>query len=423
MTLRLQPMVGRSQASMRLQRMALLALLGVLFSGCSVFGSKDDEELEPIELVDFEETLEVRQVWSKKIGGGSEALRVALTPGFDGNHVYAASYDGKVSAIDPQNGKSIWETDLDLILSAGPGVGSKLVVVAGYDGELIALNAADGSEAWRRDIGGEALARPVVSDESVIAYTNDGRLRVFSIYDGADRWELLQDLPALTLRGAAEPVVVSSTIISGFDNGRLVATSLDEGVLLWEAIISPPSGRSDLERLADVDGSLAVVGQDVYASGYQGRVAALASESGQVLWAREMSGYSGLAADWENVYISEAQGEIIALLRRNGSDVWRNDSLLRREPTAPAVFSTAVVVGDYDGYVHFFATVDGTPVARKQVGKGMISGKPVVAGNRLLVQSESGTLAAFAVPEPPRKEDAPAIAEGAGDDETESTEP
>ena len=154
-----------------------------------------------------------------------------------------------------------------------------------------------------------------------------------------------------------------------------------------------------------------MVGQDVYASGYQGRVAALAIESGQVLWDRDLSGFSGLAADWENIYVAGDDGEVIALLRRNGSDVWRNNSLLRREPTAPAAFHTTVVVGDFEGYVHFFSNVDGTIVARERVGKGMISGYPVVAGDKLLVQSETGTLSAFMVPEPPQRGNAPEIAD------------
>lgn len=390
-------------------------------SACGIFGGDKDEELEPVELVDIDETLDVRRVWSEKLGGGSEALRVALSPAFDGNRVYAASYDGNVTALDPEDGDRIWRTELDIVLSAGPGIGQNLVVVAGYDGELVALNAEDGSEAWQINTVGESLAKPVISNESVILYTNDGRLRAYSIFDGSERWELDQDLPALTLRGSAAPVVVGNTVIAGFDNGRLVASNLDDGEVIWDAVITPSSGRSDLDRLADVDGALAVVGQDVYASGYQGRVASLAAESGQVLWARELSGYSGLAADWENIYVVADDGEVIALLRRNGSDVWRNNSLLRREPTAPVAFHTTVVVGDLEGYVHFFSNVDGTPVARERVGKGMVSGVPVVAGNRLLVQSESGALSAFAVPEPEPQGDAPEIAADENEEDTDST--
>jgi outer membrane protein assembly factor BamB len=198
--------------------------------------------------------------------------------------------------------------------------------------------------------------------------------------------------------------VVGNDVISGFDNGRLIATDLADGVTEWEAVLTPPSGRSDLDRLADIDGGLASVGQDVYAAGYNGRLAALAAESGQVLWDREISSPSGVAADWNNVYTVGNQGEIIALLRRNGDDVWRQESLLRREPTPPVAFNTAVVVGDFEGYVHFFSNFDGRPVARERVGKGMISGVPVVMGDKLFVQSETGVLAAFIVRTPERAE-------------------
>jgi outer membrane protein assembly factor BamB len=179
-------------------------------------------------------------------------------------------------------------------------------------------------------------------------------------------------------------------------------------------MLSPPTGRSDLERLSDVDGMLAAVGQDVYATAYQGRLAAVAAESGQVLWTREISTHVGLTADFENVYVVSETGELIALRRRDGSELWRHDVLLRREPTAPVTFVNTIVVGDFEGYVHFFSNVDGAPVARVRVGKGMLSGPPVVIGGRLHVQSESGQLAVFEVEAPP----AGAEADVAADEDT-----
>ena len=382
-------------------------LAAFALSGCSIFGGGDDEEeLEPMELVDIEETLDVRRLWSEKIGGGSESLRIGLNPAGDGNRIYAASYDGKVSALDPDNGRKAWEVDTDLILSAGPGVGEGLVVVAGYDGDLIAFSAEDGSESWRVNIGAESLARPLVDDTGVVVYTIDGRLRSFSLIDGSENWVVEQSVPALTQRGSSSPIIVGGVVIAGFDNGRLVAVDLDEGIVEWEQVLAPPSGRSDLERLSDVDGSVAAVGQDVYAAGYNGRVVALAAESGEVLWSREVSSPSGVVADWSNLYTVGEEGQVIALLRRNGDDVWQQESLLRREPTPPVPYNTAVVVGDYDGYVHFFSNFDGRPIARERVASGMISGPPVVMGDKLFVQSERGVLAAFAVRTPVREEDA-----------------
>jgi len=386
-----------------------LALSGILLAGCGIFGDKD-EELPPTELLKFKQTLDLKKVWSAKVGGGSELLRLALAPAGDGSRVYTASQDGVVSAFDPNGGKRLWRNELKISLSAGPGVGENIVVVTGENGEIIAFGAADGSELWRTDVLGESLAKPLVTDEGVVIYTIDGRLRVLSLFDGAERWSMEQHQPSLTLRGLSSPIIVGNTVMVGFDTGKLMALDLSTGDTEWEAMISPPSGRSDLERLSDIDGQLQAVGQDVYASGYQGRVASLAAESGQILWAREISTYVGVGADWNNIYVAADSGELIALLRRNGGDVWRTDALLRREPTAPVSFGLTVVIGDFDGYVHFFSNIDGRPVARVRVGKGKVSSAPIVIGDRLYVQSENGQLNVYAVKKPKPKGDAPPIA-------------
>ncbi len=382
--------------------MLLAASMLLTSSGCGVFGGGDDEELEPTALLDFKPTFPIRRLWSSKVGKGSEFLRLGLMPAGDGVRIYAASYDGTVSAFDPDNGRRIWRTELRAELTAGPGVGDDLVVVASRDGDIIGLDAADGVERWRSDVEGESVSVPLIKNDTVVVATIDGILRGLSPFDGAIRWSIEQTSPALTLRGSAAPVIVGTVVISGFDNGRLVAVNLQDGTTEWEAMLSPPSGRSDLERLADIDGAIAAVGQDVYAAGYQGRLAALAAESGQVLWDRELSSYAGIGADWGKIYTVTDEGELIAMSRRSGEDLWRQVLLIRREPTTPVPFNTAVAVGDFEGYVHLFDSEDGSPVARVRVGKGMISGAPVVVAGRLYAQNESGDIAAFAVPQPER---------------------
>ncbi len=203
-------------------------MAAIALSGCGIFGDDKDAEVEPLELMDFQESLDVKRLWSTKVGGGTKFLRIGLSPAGDGNRIYAASYDGKVSAYDPESGRRIWQIDTDTVLSAGPGIGDGLVVVSGYDGDLVALRAEDGSEVWRINVSGESLARPIVRDDSVVVYTIDGRLRVYSAFDGTERWALEQSLPSLTQRGSATPVMVGATIISGFDNGRLVASRLGQ---------------------------------------------------------------------------------------------------------------------------------------------------------------------------------------------------
>lgn len=392
----------------RAWRIVSLTAAALLLTSCGIFGDKD-KELKPKELVRFQQTLKIKKLWTAKAGGKSEFLRVALRPAGDGNRIYVASYDGVVSAFDLQSGKRVWQNKLKTELSSGPGVGEGRVVVVSRDGFAIALEADTGELQWRADIDGESLARPIISGESVVLQTIDNRMRAVSVYDGRQRWVLEQSTPSLTVRGSADPVLVGNIAIGGFDNGRLVAADLTTGDVVWESLLSPPKGRSDLDRLSDIDGSIAVVGQDVYASGYQGRLAALASESGQVLWTREISSHEGVSADWNSVYTVSAAGEIIALTRRDGAEAWRNSDLLRREPTLPVPFHTTVAVGDLEGYVHFFSNLNGTPVARIKLGGAAISSAPVVLANRLYVQSDSGSVAAYEVVEDRPKRKAPDV--------------
>lgn len=382
----------------------------LVLASCSWLSDKD-EELEPKELVDIEQRVKIKRLWSTKVGDGAEALLLGLRPVGDGSRIYAASADGNVVAIDPESGKTTWKTKLEIELSAGPGSGDGSVVVVGRDGYVILLDARDGAEQWRQYVGAEALARPLIRGDSVIIQTIDNRLQSLSRFDGRQRWEIEQTMPALTMRGASSPLLVGSTVIAGFDNGRLVAVDTDSGDIEWDSLLTLPTGRSDLDRLSDIDGSLAVVGQDLYAAGYQGRVASVAAESGQILWQREISSHVGVSADWNSVYTTRADGEVIAMSRRAGTETWRNDDLLRREPTLPVPFRNTVAVGDFEGYVHFFSGLDGTPVARLRIGGDAVSAAPIVVSDRLYVQSDGGSVSAYEIIDETPQRTAPDVAD------------
>jgi outer membrane protein assembly factor BamB len=397
-----------------LRLVGLLAAM-LLLSSCGLFGDKE-KELEPKELVKIENKLKIKRLWSTKVGGSSEFLLVGLRPVGDGNLIYAASQDGKVVAIDPQSGKTRWKTDLDIELSAGPGANDGVIAVASNDGYVVVLDAKSGAEQWRVYVGGETLARPLIQGDSVVVQTIDNRLIALARIDGKQRWEIEQTMPVLTMRGASSPLLVGSLVVAGFDNGRLVAVDINSGDIEWDSVLALPTGRSDLERLSDVDGAIALVGQDIYAGGYQGRIAAIAAESGQSLWSRDISSHVGVAADWNSIYTSRDDGEIIAMSRNNGAESWRNDDLLRRDPTLPVPFHSTVVVGDFEGYLHFFSSFDGNAVARLRFGKKAISSDPVVVADRLYVQSDDGSVAAFMVVQDRPKRSAPDVSDTAADE-------
>jgi outer membrane protein assembly factor BamB len=377
--------------------MSTLRLVPALLLLAALAACNKDTTVEPpAELVDIKPTLEVRKLWSEGMGGGGEVLRLTLGVAGSGDTVYAAGHDGKVRALDAATGKTRWQADTDLELSAGPGVGTDLVVVGTSDGDVIALEAATGKQRWKTRIPGEILAPPLLDGDQVIVRSVDGRLRSLSAADGKQGWMVEDLVPRLSLRGTATPVAASGdVIVCGFDTGKLMAVTLAKGEMLWQIQLDTPRGRTELERLADVDAAVQVSGKDVYAVGYQGRVAMLSLDNGQAWWSRDMSSYRGLAIDDDQVYVSTSDGDVVALRRRDGTVAWEQRGLARRTLSTPAVDGNAVVVGDFEGYVHWLDRSTGRFLAREHPGDSRIAAPPLVMGGRLFVIDEGGHLVAY----------------------------
>ena len=241
------------------------------------------------------------------------------------------------------------------------------------DGHVAALNAADGKPLWTVLINGAVISAPAISDNVVAVRSIDGKLRALSPTDGHELWEADQEVPSLSVRGTSSPVIVGDLIICGFDNGKVLAVNSSDGSRVWLSTISAPHGRTEIQRLADVDGPVHVVGKDVYAVGYHGNVTMLALDSGQTWWSHEASSYRALAMGRDAVYMSTAEGQVVALNRTNGSAIWTQPALAYRGLTAVAVSDDAVIAADFQGYVHFLDKSTGALIARVRSGRLRIS--------------------------------------------------
>jgi outer membrane protein assembly factor BamB len=370
--------------------LALVAALGAL-AACS----KDKTVEPPAELVDLNQTLAVQKIWSDSVGGGGEKLRLALGLAEDSGVLYAASRSGKVRALDADTGRTRWQVDTKADLSAGPAVGDGLVVVGTTSGMVIALELADGKQRWRATVSGEVLAAPLVAGDRVVVRSVDGRMRALNAADGTEAWMVEDVVPRLTLRGTSAPVRAGDVVIGGFDSGRIMAVALASGDILWQAQVSSPRGRTELERIADIDAAVRVAGEEIYAIGYQGRIAMIALDTGQVWWARDLSSYRGIGLDDDQLYVATSDGDVVALRRRDGGTVWEQTGLKRRSLSTPVTHAGAVVVGDFEGYLHWMDRGSGRFVARHRLGSTRIAATPLVIGDRLFVMDEDGKIAAY----------------------------
>jgi outer membrane protein assembly factor BamB len=380
---------------MMMKKFATLACIALL-AACS---SNDSVDLEPVELVDIENERDLDVQWSSGVGDGLSDKFVLIQPAIAADKIFAADYEGRVYAFSRDNGKKLWKTDLDEPLVGGVGLGQGRVFVSTETGELVALDAGSGEEQWRSGVTSEILSPAAGNGDVAVVQSQDGTVFAFDEASGKQRWRYDNTLPALTLRGTPAPVVADSMVYIGLASGKLQAFSATDGILQWEQRVAMAQGRSELDRVVDIDGTPLLENGILYAVSYQGRLMAVNAGTGRPLWAKDESSFQNVAAGLGYIYVTDSADNVKAYNASNGQLVWTNDTLLRRHLSAPQTFAGYVAVADFEGYVHVLNQTDGQIVARRKVDGDGVRAPMATADGVLYVLGNDGELEAIKMAE------------------------
>lgn len=389
----------------------LFVVLVFILGGCSTSPSP---VLPPVKLTAVKNEFSIKRLWEADFGEGAGENYLKLTPVLENNVLYTSDYQGMVTAYNTQDKSVRWQVELAMPISTALTLDDDLLLSGSSHGDVIALQKTDGRVVWRAQVSSEVLAPPAVSGSIVIVRCVNGMLYALDRKDGKKIWSMEQITPALTLRGTSAPVIAGDIVLSAFDNGRLLAVNLQSGKLLWQATIAIPRGRTDLERMVDLDATPVVVDDIVYAVSYQGRIAAVQLGSGRILWSRDINSYNGMAVDAYRIYLVDDQSRVWALDRFNGATLWKQEGLLRRSLTTPRLQNQYVIIADFDGFVHWLRRDNGKVVARLRLNAydytdpnldetqdlqfpktNNILAPPVVNGNSLIAMDRYGHTEAF----------------------------
>lgn len=373
---------------------AMFIAAALLAAGCS---SNDSRELPPAELKDFQAELKLSEQWSRSIGAGQGDAWNQLELASEGESLFAADVEGLVVAMQRSTGEVLWKKDLDLPVSGGVGAGYGLVLVGTLRGDVIALDSQSGEQKWRAHVGGEVLSAPGSNGDVVVVQTQDDRIIGLNASTGSQLWSLANNPAVLSLRGTSAPVVTNRLAVAALSTGKVIAVDVQRGIPVWEQRVAVPKGRSELDRLIDIDGGLLLSGDTLYVVTYQGSLAAMELQSGRILWQRQASSYVGVAAGFGSVYLSQDSGSVEGIDERSTSALWSNTDLARRQLTTPATLSSNVVVADFEGYVHVLSQVDGRFMGRVRVDSEGVRARPLVINDWLYVYGNSGTLEAYSI--------------------------
>ena len=379
--------------------LVVLVACAVALGGCStvknMFSSRKERALRPAELAEITPSGTVTRLWSANAGKGEGLLGARQAPAIADGRVYAAAVRGGVHAFDLRTGATVWHYESKLPLAGGPGVGDGLVVAGSLEGDVVALDAATGAEKWKAKVGNEIIAAPAIGQGMVFVHSNDGRVTAFDETNGERRWFWSHDLPLLTVRGNDAPVLGPGYVFIGNDDGTLSALSISDGRPLWEQTVAEASGRTELERMADVDGTPVLDGTTLYASSYKKQTVAVDAPSGRPIWAHDSGGDGKVAVSSDRVVVSGTSGSVWGLDKATGAGLWQQDTLKRRDVTAPAIQGDYAVVGDFEGYLHWLKLSDGAFAARMRPGKDPLRAAPVVSDGILVTEDTDGRITAF----------------------------
>jgi len=347
----------------------------------------------PTELRSIKVQSKLDRLWSFSL---PKAKKGRFEPLPMGGLVYAASRSGEVVALDQATGKLKWKRKLDTALSTGVGGNNDRVFVTSSDGVVIALSADQGKVLWEKPASSEVLTPVSAGFGNLIVRSADGRMLSLDPATGEERWSSTYTPPALTLNGYSRPLLLDGGVLVGLDDGRLLALSSEDGGLLWESVLSVASGRSEIERLVDIDGSIRVDNDAIYAANYQGNLARIEPVKGQIIWSVPASSTAGVAISESVVVVVGEEDTIQAFDKANGQLLWTQEAMKHRRLTAPTLIGKGkMLIGDVEGYLHIIDTADGSLIGRTRAGKKSIYPELALTNDAIYSQSADGKVVAY----------------------------
>ena len=343
----------------KLHSIILLPLILLFLVSCSSSLLEPPKTLQKVS-----NTFSIEKLWQFQVGDGAGDNYLRLTPVLDENILYSVDHTGVVSALRITDRSLRWETKLDMDVGSPLTLSGETLYLGTSEGYLVAIERKTGKVIWKARVGSEVLAAPAVGRGYVVARCVNGEIYTFKASDGKKVWTDRQVTPSLTLRGTSAPVISNDLVLSAFDNGKLIAYSLQTGRVVWQRKIADARGRTTLERLVDIDADIVVSDDVAYTIAFQGKLAAVSLGSGQIIWSRDIDSYIGMAVDPYRIYVVDSNSKIWALDKSNGVAQWKQDSLLRRSATKPVLHSNYIVLGDFNGYLHWIKRDSGELTAR-----------------------------------------------------------
>ncbi|WP_180124053.1 outer membrane protein assembly factor BamB [Acinetobacter sp. YH12097] len=365
-----------------------LTVLTLALAGCANKGKV--EKVKPNPLPKLEQAKTLAPVFSNSVASTEEADPLRLRMDADNGVVFSVNPNGEVQAYKGK--ERLWQKKISKQgLTAGVEAADGIVVVGNAKGQLFALDQATGEQKWTAQLTGALLSPSLIQAGRVISVTNDGTVYANDVATGQQTWTYNLPNVQFSLRGMAAPVSLDARhVLIASSNAYIYVIDALSGIPKMQRRVAVSDGRSDVQRLIDIDGEPTVAGQFLITTSYQGQVTALDLASQQVIWNNDASSIQRPEVAGNGVFVTQTDGKIVAYEITTGQTLWENDQLLNRNLSNPVMLGQDLVVGDLDGVLHLINPATGELVGRSKTSGEVRSLR--VIDNQLYVSTRKGAL-------------------------------
>lgn len=343
----------------------LLFLAGVLQS-CSQPGIVRD----PTPLVKMSSPYALHKDWQIQLDKFKYSDSEGLYFAENDKAIFFANPDGVLTSALKTNqsrwtDQVIWQRKFNEPILSGPTIDQSNLIIGTAKGSLLSVSQASGAIQWRTELSSEILSLPVIENGQIFVRTVDGKLYSVNAGTGKINWTVDHQLPNLSLRGIAPVTYADDMLYVGWESGSVQALDAKTGQTKWQTQLLVPKGRTDLERMVDIQSELVLKAGRLYVLGYHGKLAALNPENGNLYWAKEVSGFRDFLVDGKAIYLSDENDILHAYDLYTGTEIWKQAHLKYRRLTDLALYNNnQILVADGYGVIHWIDKLDGTIVAR-----------------------------------------------------------
>jgi outer membrane protein assembly factor BamB len=327
---------------------------------------------------------QLQLAWEQDLGS---FMTLGSSPVLVQGILYVAAEDtptGRIFALDPQTGVTIWVTSLPFAISlSAPAVAEGVLVVGSGDGNVYAFDAGTGDGRWTFETGFGVYGIPTILDGVVYVGSNDDYLYALSLHSGDVIWKRdLGSAPGVRSPAVADGVVYASTAFTG----RLFAMDAMSGRALWSRRLTN----------GEISSGPVVAGGEVFVTTVGGILFSVDAATGNVNWR-----VTGLGDDLRYpavaeglVYVGSEKSATFALDAATGARRWR--TRVDGEVFTPIVANGVVYIGGAENKLYAFDAAIGDLLWTAPAG-ALVS-NPILVEGRLYFGSFDNHLYAYALP-------------------------